>query len=184
MGSQRVGHNWATELNPKEPFLIFARAGINKLLLGPNPPGKLGTWFCRLLYWDVATPLHECCVCDVLQGWIEATEITCSPKLKMCMKTCANPAVEVSSLWQGLSSSAWSYGLNTYSSACHPVGLKQCFLDEQVNPCSRNWSCDEVKPWKVKVLVAQSCLIFCSVQTIFRQPLLSMGFRRQEYWSE
>ena len=56
----------------------------------------------------------------------------------MCMKTCANPTVEVSSLWLGLLSSAWSYILSTHSSACHPVGLKQCFLDDWVNPCSRN----------------------------------------------
>ena len=35
----------------------------------------------------------------------------------------------------------------------------------------------------VKVLVAQSCLIFVTPQTVAHQAALSVGFSRQEYWS-
>ena len=36
---------------------------------------------------------------------------------------------------------------------------------------------------KVTVLVAQSCLTLCHPTIVGRQPPLSMGFSRQEYWS-
>ena len=39
-------------------------------------------------------------------------------------------------------------------------------------------------PWKVKVLVAQSCPTLATPWTATRQAHLSMGFSRQEYWSE
>ena len=37
---------------------------------------------------------------------------------------------------------------------------------------------------KVKVLVTQSCLTLCDPWTVASQAPLSMGFSRQEYWSE
>ena len=37
------------------------------------------------------------------------------------------------------------------------------------------------KAWKVKVLVAQSCLILCEPMTIAHQAPLSMEFSRQEF---
>ena len=41
----------------------------------------------------------------------------------------------------------------------------------------------DVKDGKVKVLVAQSCLLFETPQIVAHQAPLSMGFSRQEYWS-
>ena len=37
---------------------------------------------------------------------------------------------------------------------------------------------------KVEVLVTLSCLTLCDPRTVARQAPLSMGFSRQEYWSE
>ena len=37
-------------------------------------------------------------------------------------------------------------------------------------------------PWKMKVLVTQSCQTFYNPMTIAHQGLLSMEFSRQEYW--
>ena len=46
------------------------------------------------------------------------------------------------------------------------------------------WSVESGFRWKVKVLVAQSCLTLCIPMDCTHQAPLSMEFSRQEYWSE
>ena len=78
---------------------------------------------------------------------------------------------------------AESQGLGTIRNPSRPVAIEDSMIleDEEVLTPSPHVSStcntsDSTREWKVKVLVAQSCLTLSD-------PPLSMGFFRQEYWS-
>ena len=54
MGSQRVGHDWATELNWTEPLLNTEAGGTRSLLSHPRSGLIASTWTCKPSIWPTA----------------------------------------------------------------------------------------------------------------------------------